>query len=78
MGNFQTAEKLVTYGCPQGSTLGPDLWNVVMYSLLRRLSANNIECVAYADTLIVIIAANSRLQMETSAQQAVDLSLIHI
>ena len=45
----------------------------MMDSLLRRLSAHNIESIAYADDLIVLLAPNSRLQLQTAAQQTVDL-----
>lgn len=35
-GNCISQSRNITKGCPQGSILGPDLWNFVMDTLLRR------------------------------------------
>lgn len=58
-------------GCPQGSVLGPAAWNWCMDAFLNRvkyeLSEEDIETVAYADDVVLIIKANSRTEIERNA-----------
>ena len=71
-GNFRSVRMSVNKGCPQGSMLGPDMWNLVFDGLLRDLMHKLDEddkpvkdgLAAYADDLIVVIAANSRKGLE--------------
>lgn len=49
----------VTAGVPQGSVLGPDLWNVRYDDLLREDLARDTYLVGYADDIAGIILANS-------------------
>lgn len=55
----------VTKGCPQGSVLGPILWNLVFDDLLRAPLPDGTEMVAYADDALVLVRANSRNEVET-------------
>lgn len=71
-GNYSRVTKTITRGCPQGSILGPDLWNMVLDGLLRILETNLCSFAAYADDLIVILSADSRLRMERAGQAACD------
>lgn len=74
-GTFNTYSKRVTRGCPQGSILGPDFWNLPFDRLLRLLEecGESIECIAYADDLLIVIKANSRSELERIAQKVTDL-----
>lgn len=56
--------KPVTKGCPQGSVLGPLLWNLVMDTFLRIDYGHGITSVAYADDGLVLIPGNSRKELE--------------
>lgn len=67
---YGAVQKQVTKGCPQGSVLGPRIWNLVFDGLLEALSG--YECIAYADDLLVLISGNSRVALETGGQAAVD------
>lgn len=71
-GNFNSCSEL-SKGCPQGSILGPNLWNLVMGSLLRTLTRNAISFVAYADDLLVIVSGDSRPEIEDCAQEATNI-----
>lgn len=60
-----TEERSLQRGCPQGSKLGPGLWNVVVDLLLDEIE--NIEdthTIAYADDIAVVTWGNSRPRLE--------------
>lgn len=66
--NYHSVWKPSTLGCPQGSVLGPKLWNAVMDGLLRLLDDTpDAHAIAYADDLVVIIEGNSRRELERKA-----------
>lgn len=52
--------KKLSKGCPQGSVVGPDLWNVCFDKVLRKLVEAGVVVIAYADDLILIVHGNSR------------------
>lgn len=63
----------VTKGCPQGSVLGPSFWNLVFDDLLDELTTHAPECepIAYADDLVILVAGNSRVELQKAGQEAV-------
>ncbi|GBP88565.1 Retrovirus-related Pol polyprotein from type-1 retrotransposable element R1 [Eumeta japonica] len=65
--------KASTMGCPQGSVLGPTLWNVLMDDLLRLPLPDGVRIVAYADDVSVLIGAESRIGIETKARDTLRL-----
>ncbi|GJQ66396.1 hypothetical protein Trydic_g8498 [Trypoxylus dichotomus] len=68
----QRIQKKVTKGCPQSSICGPEFWDITMEGLLQDLDeVPELEkALAYADDLLLIIAANSRRHLEERANIA--------
>jgi len=66
LGNETVTVKL-TRGVPQGSVLGPVLWNVAMEELLRRTLPEYAHIQAYADDIAVLVSASSRVQLQSRA-----------
>jgi hypothetical protein len=65
--------KDATMGCPQGSVLGPALWNLLMDDLLRLPFPGRVSVVAYADDLTVLIESGSRASIEALAATSLEL-----
>lgn len=67
--------KVSTMGCPQGSVLGPTLWNVLMDDLLALPQGiEGTEMVAYADDVTVLVRGDSRAQLERRAHAVLGLA----
>lgn len=67
--NFETEEKRVDKGCPQGSILGPSLQNLMFNQLVIKLSimSDQITSVAYSDEILILIEDRSRSEIEELA-----------
>lgn len=65
-----TIRRELTRGCPQGSILGPFLWNCVLDGLLRLPMPEGVTLLAYADDTSVTVRGMSRNQLEIRANEA--------
>lgn len=66
-----TVSKEPSRGCPQGSVLGPLLWNLVADSLLERLNTEDASLVMYADDGTIVVEGDSRVIIEEKASRAI-------
>ena len=61
-----------TWGCPEGSVLGPTIWNLVFNDLLRDIKTNTEGSpTAYADDLAIVIGGANRLEIQAKARSCV-------
>jgi hypothetical protein len=65
--------KECTKGCPQGSVLGPTLWNTVLDMFLRMRLPPEAEVIAYADDIAIVVRTNDRTTLKNSLQSCADL-----
>lgn len=64
----------VTCGVPQGSVIGPTLWNILYEGLLRTRLPEGVEYLAFADDVALIARAKDSIKLEellTSSAQIV-------
>lgn len=65
-----TVTKNISRGCPQGSSCGPGLWNILYDDVLRLSLPCGCESWAFADDLILAVAADSLIELQFSANMA--------
>lgn len=65
-------QKELTKGCPQGSILGPLLWNIMFETLLKMDVGYEFELIAYVDDLLIVVQGRSRVDLQTKTQNALN------
>lgn len=68
----QRWEKEVTLGVPQGSILGPILWDVAMDEALNLPFEGTVDAQAYADDEPLLVHGNSRSEIEQKSVKALE------
>lgn len=69
-------KRQITCGVPQGSVLGPTLWNVFYDQAVKLKMETGVQLIAYADDLAVVVTGRTLEQLEDKAQYAVE-NVIH-
>lgn len=72
-GQGYTVQHRLTKGCPQGSVLGPYLWNALINNLLVADLGTDVTTFAYADDVLLLVPGNSRRQIEERGNTALRL-----
>lgn len=68
-----SVSKSLTQGCPQGSVLGPYLWNLGFDDFLSIPLPQGCSLIGYADDGLLLIQANTRAQLERTANESLSL-----
>lgn len=63
----------VTCGVPQGSVLGPVLWNVAYDDILKAEVPTNVTLVAFADDLAIVTEGKSMEEIKYKAEETINI-----
>ena len=67
-------ERAVSKGCPQGSCLGPGMWNIFYNSLLKLKFTSSTKIIAFADDLLLLTRGETA-KLKTWQTHRVDKNL---
>ncbi|GBO99133.1 Putative 115 kDa protein in type-1 retrotransposable element R1DM [Eumeta japonica] len=59
-------------GCPQGSVVGPALWNLLLDDMFRLPLPVGCRLVAYADDVTAVVEGDSRALIEKKSKELLD------
>lgn len=68
-----SSEKATNKGCVQGSVGGPTFWNLILDSLLHRLTSEGVYCQAFADDVVLLFSSHKVSVLEQSVNGALEL-----
>jgi hypothetical protein len=68
--NNITIERVVSKGAPQGSCLGPSMWNIFYNSLLNLTFTSSTKILAFAGELLLLIRGKSVSEVEKISTQS--------
>ena len=71
-------EIAIERGCPQGSVLGPALWNLQYDTIIKKLAEKYLHVTVYADDTAIILAANSIGEFENEVCLAIQRTNEHL
>ncbi|GBP10284.1 Putative 115 kDa protein in type-1 retrotransposable element R1DM [Eumeta japonica] len=69
----ETVTKSTNKGCVQGSICGPTFWNIIIDSLLQRLTDAKVHCQAFADDVVPLSRVNRAPPIENAANEAMKI-----